>query len=81
MVREYHVAVFPANHVSVLCMELCVSGEFHAQYTYIIGPGVQPRGAPGPCKYFSKRRAWQVEGQNRPLANCNQLAGSKPARW
>ena len=54
MVREHHVVVLPTNHVSVLCMRLCVSGGSHAQYTYMIGPGAQPRGAPGPCKYFSQ---------------------------
>ena len=43
MVREHHVAVLSANHVSVLCMGLCVSSGSHAQYTYIIGPGAQPR--------------------------------------
>ena len=52
MVREHHVAVLPANHVSVLCMKLYISGGFYAQYTYMIGPGAQPGGAPGSCKYF-----------------------------
>ena len=53
MVWEHHVAVLPTNHVSVLYIELCVSGKSHAQYTYMIGPRAQSRGAPGPCKYFS----------------------------
>ena len=53
MVRKYHVVVLPANHVSVLCMELCVSGQSHTQYTYMIGPGTQPHSASGPYKYFS----------------------------
>ena len=53
MVREHHVAVLPVNYVSVLCMRLCVSGGSYAQYTYMIDPGVQPRGAPEPYKYFS----------------------------
>ena len=53
MVREHHVTVLPANQVSVLCMKLWVSGGSHTQYTYMIGPGAQPRGASGPCKYFS----------------------------
>ena len=52
MVREHHVAVLPANHVSVLCMGLCVSDGSHAQCTYMIGPGAQPYSAPRPCKYF-----------------------------
>ena len=56
MVREHHVAVFPANHVSVLCIGLCVSGGSHTQHTYMIGPGAQSSGAPGPCKYFSLRQ-------------------------
>ena len=56
MVREHHMAVLPANYVSVLCMGLCVSGGSHAQYTYMIGPGAQPCGAPGPCKYFSAKK-------------------------
>ena len=56
MVWEHYVAVLPANHVSVLCMEWCVNGGSHAQYTYVIGLGAQPRGAPGPCKYFSSIR-------------------------
>ena len=47
------MTVLPANHISVLCMRLCVSGGSYAQYTYMIGPGAQQRGAPGPCKYFS----------------------------
>ena len=47
MVREHHVVVLSANHVSVLCMGLCVSGGSHTQYTYInIGPGAQPHDAP-----------------------------------
>ena len=53
MVRKHHMAVLLANHVRVLCMRLCVSGGFHAQYTYMIDPGAQPHGTPGPCKYFS----------------------------
>ena len=53
MVQEHHMVVLPANHVRVLCIGLCISGESHIQYTYTIGPGAQPRGAPGPCKYFS----------------------------
>ena len=32
------MAVLSANHVSVLCMGLCVSGGSHAQYTYMIDP-------------------------------------------
>ena len=44
MVREHHVAVLPANHVSVLCIGLCVSGGSHTQYTYMISPGAQPHG-------------------------------------
>ena len=47
MVREYHHVVLLTNYVSVLCMKLCVSGGSYIQYTQIIGPGVQPRGAPG----------------------------------
>ena len=27
----------PTNHISVFCMELCVSGRFHVKYTYMIG--------------------------------------------
>ena len=58
MVREHHVTVLPANHVNVLCMGLCVSGGSYVQYTYMIGLGAQPRGAPGPCKYFSFIKGW-----------------------
>ena len=54
MVQEHHVTVLLTNYVSVLCIELCVSGESHTQYTYMIDPGAQPRDAPGPCKYFSE---------------------------
>ena len=54
IVREHHVIVLPVNHVSILCMELCVSGGSHTQYTYMIGSGAQLCGAPGPCMYFSK---------------------------
>ena len=53
MVREHHVTVLLANHVRILCMRLCVSGGSHTQYPYTIGPGAQPRGTPGSCKYFS----------------------------
>ena len=56
MVPEHHVAVLPINHVSVLCMRLCVSGGSHVQYTYMIGLGAQSRGASEPCKYFS----WKI---------------------
>ena len=49
--------MLPTNHVSVLCMELYVSGESHAQYAYMIGSRAQPHGAPKPCKYFSSQ--WQ----------------------
>ena len=62
MVQEHHVAVLPVNHVSVLCMRLCVSGGFHTQYTYMIGPGVQPHGAPRPCKYFSRCESADLAG-------------------
>ena len=34
-------------------MGLCVSDGSYIKYTYIIGLGAQPCGAPGPCKYFS----------------------------
>ena len=53
MIREYYVAVLLINYVSVLCIKLCVSYGFHAQYTYMIGPEAQPRGTPGSYKYFS----------------------------
>ena len=53
MVREHHMVVLPVNHVSVLCIELCVNNGSHIQYTYMIDPRVQPHGAPGPYKYFS----------------------------
>ena len=56
MIQENHVAVLPANHISVLCMRLCVSGGSYTQYTYMIGPGAQSHGTPKPCKYFS----WQA---------------------
>ena len=53
MVREHHVAVLPVNHVSVLCIGLCVSGGSHVQYTYMIDPGAQPYNIPRACKDFS----------------------------
>ena len=37
MVREYHVAVLLANHVSTFCIGLCVSGGSYTKYTYMIG--------------------------------------------
>ena len=37
MVREHHVTVPPANHVSAFCMRLCVSGGSYVKYTYMIG--------------------------------------------
>ena len=52
MVREHHIAVLLINNISVLCMELYVSGGSHTQYTYMIGPRAQLCGAPGPYKYF-----------------------------
>ena len=41
------MVVLPANHVNVLCMGLCISGGFHTQYTYMIGPGA-PRASISP---------------------------------
>ena len=67
------MAVLPANHVSVLCMELCVSGGSHTQYTYMIGPGAQPRSTPGPCKYFSSppgKKKQDVLVNLRRILNC-----------
>ena len=61
------MAVLLTNHVSVLCIELCVSGGSHAQYSYMIGPGAQSRGASGPCKYFSHDNVWQCEHSDRRL--------------
>ena len=55
------MAVLSANHMSVLCIGLCVSGGSHTQYTYMIGPGAQPRSAPEPCKYFSIRGANSIK--------------------
>ena len=57
---QHHVAVLWANHIRILCMGLCVNDRSHAQYTYMIGLGAQPRGAPRSCKYFS--HAWQYDG-------------------
>ena len=37
MIREHHMAVLPANHVSVFYMEPTTNTQFHAKYTYIIG--------------------------------------------
>ena len=37
MVREHHVAMLPTNHISVFCMELCISDGSHIKYTYMIG--------------------------------------------
>ena len=37
MVREHHVTVLPANHISAFYMGLCVSGGSHTQYIYMIG--------------------------------------------
>ena len=62
MVREHHVAVLLANYVNVLCMRLCVSGGSYTQYTYIIGPGAQSRGALGSCKYFSSANSFDSKG-------------------
>ena len=53
MVREHHVVVLPTNHISVLYMKLYVNSGSHAQYTHMIGLGVQLRSTLGPCKYFS----------------------------
>ena len=47
-----------------MCIELCVSGGSGAQYTYMINSGVQPRGASGPCKYFSS------SNDNPPDSEC-----------
>ena len=33
---EHYVTVLPVIHVSVFCMELCISDRFHIKYTYII---------------------------------------------
>ena len=34
---KHHVAVLLANYVNAFYMKLCVSGESHVKYTYIIG--------------------------------------------
>ena len=36
MVREHHVAVLPANHVSAFYIGLYVSGGSHIKYIYMI---------------------------------------------
>ena len=60
MAREYYLIVLPINHVSVLCMELCINGGSYAQYTYMIGPGAQPRSTPEPYMYFSTNNGSHV---------------------
>ena len=37
MVREHHVAVLLANHVSAFYMKLYISGRSQVKYTYMIG--------------------------------------------
>ena len=54
------MVVLLINHISILCMKLCVSSGSHIQYTYIIDPGVEPCDIPGPCKYFSSNQATKV---------------------
>ena len=54
------MTVLLANHVSVLCIELCVSGDSHTQYIYIIDRGTQSYGAPGSYKYFSLKSAMKA---------------------
>ena len=52
------MTVLLVNHISVLCMGLCVSSGSYVQYTYMIGPGAQQRSAPGPYKYFSDKKTY-----------------------
>ena len=47
------MTVFPANHVNIFYMGLCVNSGSHIKYTYMINPGAQLYGTPEPCKYFS----------------------------